>query len=179
MPKKVCAPSLKNALQNSGEMMTPHAKAQPPTEIDLVRDDTLRQFLGYHLKRTSNDILADLAKTLKPFDLRMLTYTALVLIVDNPGMRQFQLADAMDVERSNLVVLLDELERRDLIVRDKVPTDRRAYALRPTLTGRKLYEKAVKAVRNHEKALLAGTDPKQINDLISLLRQIRLNLSES
>ena len=101
-----------------------------------VSDATMRGFVGYQIKRAFNVIQDDLAKTLKPFELRMLTYTALVLIVDNPGMRQSQLADAMDIERPNLVVIIDELERRELIVRDRVPTDRRAYALKATLAGR-------------------------------------------
>ena len=51
-----------------------------------VKDETLRNLVGYQMKRAFNVIQADLVKTLKPFDLRMLTYTALVLIVDNPGL---------------------------------------------------------------------------------------------
>lgn len=172
-------PFLKSGHQNSGPDMSPKSKIQSPTQVEIVRDDTLRQFLGYHLKRTSNAILADLAETLKPYDLRMLTYTALVLIVDNPGMRQYQLADAMDIERSNLVVLLDELERRDLIIREKVPTDRRAYALRATLPGNRLCQKAIAAVVAHEKAILGATNPDKIEDLITLLREIRTQLSRT
>lgn len=159
--------------------MAKSKKSSTETEVSVVRDDTLRQFLGYHLKRTSNDILADLAETLKPFDLRMLTYTALVLIVDNPGMRQYQLADAMDIERSNLVIVLDELERRDLILRDRVPTDRRAYALRATLPGSRMCQKAIAAVVAHEKALLGAISPERLDDLITVLREIRIQLSRS
>ena len=51
-----------------------------------INDDTLRTFVGYHLKRSFNVIQSDLIETLRPFDLRMLTYSALVLIVDNPGL---------------------------------------------------------------------------------------------
>ena len=86
-----------------------------------------------------------------------MTYTALVLIVDNPGLRQSQLAAAMDVERPNMVVIVDELEGRELIVRERAPTDGRAYALKATLAGRQLYEKAVAAVTAHE-APIAGCD---------------------
>lgn len=124
-----------------------------------VSDKTLRAFLGYQMKRTFNVIQSDLSQTLKPFDLRMLTYTALVLIVDNPGLRQSQLAEAMDIERPNLVVIIDELERRDLIIRDRLANDRRAYALMPTLAGRRLCEKAVAAAEAHEKRLLRDLNP--------------------
>lgn len=136
----------------------------PPAHVAVedacISDDTLRQFMGYHLKRASNAVLGDLARVLKPFDLRMITYTALVLIVDNPGLRQSQLADAMDIERPNLVVILDELEQRDLIVRDTDPRDRRAYALRATSKGRALYDRSVRAVKAHERVLLQGIPPE-------------------
>lgn len=141
----------------------------------VVNDATLKQFVGYHLKRASNLILADLAQTLAPYELRTLTYTSLVLIVDNPGIRQYQLADAMDIERPNLVVIVDELEQRELIIREKVPTDRRAYALQPTLAGKRLYKKATKAVKEHEqnrfKAISQSEQKKIVAALGKLLEQ--------
>ncbi len=143
-----------------------------PSRDAPVSDATLRVFVGYHMKRAFNVIQADLSRTLAPFDLRMLTYTALVLIVDNPGLRQSQLAAAMDMERPNLVVLLDELEARALITRDRVPTDRRAYALRATLAGTQLCKQAVSAVTSHEERLLDGIDKDARAALIATLRRI-------
>jgi len=148
------------------------SKSAGPSAVTRVSDETLRNFIGYHMKRAFNVVQSDLAHTLKPFDLRMLTYTALVLIVDNPGMRQSQLADAMDIERPNLVVIIDELERREIITRDRVPTDRRAYALKATLAGRQLYDKAVAAVTAHEEKLLAGLDADAIETVIAAMKAI-------
>lgn len=141
--------------------------------VQFVADDTtLKQFIGYHLKRTTNIMLADLARTLAPHELRMLTYTALVLIVDNPGIRQYQLADAMDIERPNLVVIVDELEQRGFIVRDKVPTDRRAYALQPTLAGKRLYKKATKSVTEHEQILFKDISQADRKKVVTTLSQL-------
>lgn len=152
-------------------MTRPDPRSAPPV-VDHVSDATLRGFAGYHMKRAFNVVQADLAATLKPFELRMITYSALVLIVDNPGLRQSQLADAMDIERPNLVVIIDELERRDLILREKVPTDRRAYALMPTLAGRQLCARAVAAVRDHEKRLLANLSDDETAAMIRALVRI-------
>lgn len=142
-------------------------------EIPPVNDDTLQQFLGYHMKRAFNVIQADLSATLKPFDLRMLTYTALILICDNSGLSQTQLAAAMDIERPNLVVIVDELERRDLIVRERVPTDRRVYALKPTYAGMGLRDKAVTAVIAHEARLFNELDTKARLAMVATLSSIR------
>ncbi len=137
-----------------------------------VDDTTLRQLVGYHMKRAFNVIQTDLLRTLKPFELRMLTYTALVLISDNPGIRQSQLATAMDIERPNLVVIIDELERRDLIMRERVPTDRRAYALKPTLAGTQLCKQAVAAVTAHATRLLAILDTDARDVVVAAMKTI-------
>ena len=148
-------------------------KIQQKTSNEMVNDETLQGFVGHHIKRASNVVQSDLLQTLKPFELRILTYTALVLIVDNPGLSQTQLAGAMDVERPNLVVVIDELEQRELIVRERVPTDRRAYALQVTLQGRRLFDKAVQAVKAHEKSLLQGIDAQTQTTVIAALQQIQ------
>lgn len=145
------------------------------TDADVFRanDKTLQGLVGYHMKRAFNVVQADLTKTLKPYELRMLTYTALVLIVDNPGLSQSQLAHAMDVERPNLVVIVDELEQRDLITRNRVPTDRRAYALLATLQGQNLCRRAVKAVVAHEDMLFHGIDAQTRNTVVQALQLIQ------
>lgn len=142
-----------------------------------VNDTTLNSLLGYHLKRAFNIVQSDLTKTLKPFELRMLTFTALILIVDNPGLSQSQLADAMDIERPNLVVIIDELEQRRLIIRDRVRTDRRIWALKPTPSGVSLSKKALAATRAHEAKLLAGLDAKITSELMSTATALHHHLN--
>ncbi|WP_204115250.1 MarR family winged helix-turn-helix transcriptional regulator [Shimia biformata] len=153
-------------------MKKPAQTSATTTDILMVSDATLRGFVGYHMKRAFNVVQADLVRTLQPFELRMLTYSALVLIVDNPGLRQSQLADAMDIERPNLVVILDELEGRELVSRDRVPTDRRAYALTATPAGQLLCKRAVAAVEAHERALLSGLDDATRATLVAALSKI-------
>lgn len=124
-----------------------------------VTDAALRGFLGYHLRRASRAVQADLASALAPFGLRMITFTALRLIAGNPGMRQSQLARALSVERSNLVQIMDELERQGLIRRERMPADRRAYALHATTEGERLHGAALRAVEAHE-ARVFGAVPE-------------------
>ena len=145
---------------------------------DKVSDASLQRHAGYHMKRAFNVVQADLNATLKPFGLRMVTYSALVIIVDNPGLRQAQLADAIQIERPNLVVILDELEEAGLISRDRVPTDRRAYALVATLAGQKLCKQALEAVDAHERRVYAGWDQETRNTVIGAMKQIRHHQEE-
>lgn len=144
----------------------------PLTDIHRVDDSILRSFFGYRMKRCFNVIQADLAQALKPFELRMLTYTALTLVVSNPGLRQSQLAEAMDVERPNLVTVIEELVRRDLITKERVPTDRRAYSLVATAAGQQVCEDATAAVKAHEETLLSELDAEMRAAAIEAMQRI-------
>ena len=141
------------------------------SEADL----TLRQFAGYSMKRAFNAIQADVNATLEPFGLRMVTFSALVVIVDNPGLRQSQLAEILAIERPNLVLIIDDLENRELITRERAPDDRRAHALKATLKGRRLHDKALKAVQEHEARMTAGLSPEHRQALIAALCLIERN----
>ncbi|WP_102107951.1 MarR family winged helix-turn-helix transcriptional regulator [Oceaniglobus roseus] len=121
-----------------------------------LSDSPLRSLLGYRLRRAWIGIRADLAETLRPLDLRMLTYTALVLIEANPGLSQARLAGLMTVERPNVVAIVDELARRGLVCRRRDPGDRRAYALDLTPRGRALSRAATEAVERHEARLFGA-----------------------
>lgn len=137
-----------------------------------VNDSSLRQFLGYHMKRAYNVLRSDLTKLLEPLGLRITTYSALTLIVDNPGIRQSELADALDIERPNMVLILDDLEQNGWIARERVPTDRRAYALTATPAGKRLCKKAVALDQQHEARFLSGLKSEDVGKLVHALNDI-------
>lgn len=152
------------------------AKTAPDTHH--VSDEALRHLVGFNIKRAMNVIAGDLRDTLTPFELRMVTFSALTLIGDNPSLSQAQLAAALAVERPNLVNVIEELAGRDLISRDRVPTDRRTNALRLTTQGARLLAQATEAVRAHEARLLDGIDPADIATLRAVLGRIERNGTE-
>ncbi len=137
-----------------------------------ITDNALRSFAGYTMKRAFNAIKADVTAALKPHGLRMVTFSALSVIDENPGLRQSQLALALAIERPNLVVLLDELEGAGLIARERVPEDRRAYALRPTEAGRAVLNAATEDVRRHDARMTAALTAEERAGLIAMLRGI-------
>ena len=151
--------------------LTPNGQDTPL--VSGVDDAVLRQFVGYNMKRAFNVVQADLTQTLKPLGLRMLTYTALVLIVENPGLSQSQLAAAMDVERPNLVEIIDELEQRALVLRRRVPADRRIYALTATPKGIQLCQKALAADKAHEARLFEEIPSQTIETMIETMQTVR------
>jgi len=82
------------------------------------------------------------------------------------------LADALSIERPNLVLVVDELEHRDLIVRHPAPGDRRAYALKATLQGLRLYDQALVSVRAHEARVTQHLSAADRESLLRMLTKI-------
>jgi len=124
-----------------------NAPARPLRSLEVP---TLEGFFGYHLRRASRIVLADLTKTLAPFDLRMITFSALAVVHDNPNLTQSALAGALDIEGPNLVQILDKLEKRNLVARRHATGDRRAKVLALTETGQQVFAQALAAVRHHD-----------------------------
>lgn len=143
------------------------ADAPEPADTDLTG------YIGYNLKRVLSLVQADLAQVLGAMELRALSFSALSIVVRNPGINQTQLAEALKIERSNLVQLIDELSERDLLVRTPVAGDRRRYALMPTTTGQRLCAKAEVAVSDHEARVFSMLDADERDVLLTLLRKVR------
>ena len=135
-------------------------------------DASLRSFVGYDMKRAFSVIQYDVNAVLTAFGLRMVTFSALVVIRDNPGLRQTRLAQILMIERPNLVLILDDLERADLVLRERCAEDRRAYELSVTEQGAQVCERAVRAVARHDARMTEGLSEAQCQALHRALQLI-------
>ena len=140
-----------------------------------ILDKSLLELTGYRMRRSTSSALARMQDVFAKFGLRRTTFSALALVVDNPGLRQSQLAEALAIERPNLVRIVDELEKAGLLQRKAVANDRRAYALEATHAGSALLERAMRAVRDFDQRLIAGLTPDQIEALHAALSTIDEN----
>ncbi|WP_420409738.1 MarR family winged helix-turn-helix transcriptional regulator [Hoeflea sp.] len=84
-----------------------------------------------------------LARELQPLDIKPPHLDILVNLYRTPGISQQDLADKLLVGRSNLSMLLPQMEKRGLLVRRSDPRDRRVLRLELTNDGTELTEKAI------------------------------------
>jgi DNA-binding MarR family transcriptional regulator len=145
---------------------------EPPAPSTAGLDRSLRQLVGYTMKRATNCMTADASRVLEPLGLRITTFSALSVICDTPDVTQSQLAASLNMERSNTVLIIDALEQAGLIGRHRVLTDRRSFALRATLAGTRRRRAAVAALEAHEDAMLSGLTAEERATLVALLRRI-------
>jgi DNA-binding MarR family transcriptional regulator len=150
----------------------PDRMPKPPPAEDGVNDAALRGTVGYNLRRAYLTLHDDFLASLADLDLRAVSFSTLSLVVDNPEINQSRLAAALSMEPSNIVVVIDELQQRALVTRNKVATDRRAYALRATLKGRRLRDRALRVIAEHEDRLLADFSREERAALVGMLNRI-------
>lgn len=152
--------------------MAPKGKIETAETPELAEDGAVRDLFGYRLKRAYM-VLHPLAQTgLADLGLRVLSFSCLSVIVRNPGIAPSALAEQLKMERSNIVVVLDELETLELISRTQQKTDRRRYALNATVRGRRLHDKAAETLRRNEARLLQGLSFEEQDQLAALLAKI-------
>lgn len=159
-------------------MRTQFVRSSKATSNNSI-DATLRHFLGYRLKRAYSSIRAEVLNRLEPLGLRITTFSALVLVVDNPGLRQSELAKALDIKRSNMVAVIDDLENNGWIKRKEVPTDRRAFSLFATKAGKNVYKKAVSVTTEYENHVAGSLNAKELNQFLAILEKIESTTGES
>ena len=131
------------------------------------------------LRRAQLAIFNDLTNCLKPFDVRPAQYAVLSVIEANPDINQEQLGDGLGIQRPNLSGLLDELERRNLVRRDRVQHDARSHALRLTADGAARMQKLHEARQEHQRRIGKILQPSTKAELLnSLAKLAELNASE-
>ena len=93
-------------------------------------------------------------------------------IRDNAGENQRQLAEHLGVLPSRLVLLLDELEGKGLVARQRSEHDRRNQQLLLTGKGTRLLEKVEAIAAAHEADLSSGLTESERETLIDLCSKL-------
>jgi DNA-binding MarR family transcriptional regulator len=95
----------------------------------------------------------------------------LTVLRDTGGSSQADLADLLQIDRTNLVGLLNELETAGWIERRRSPEDRRRHIVELTREGSERLSQVEFALAAVEDHVLAALSPAQREALYELLRQ--------
>ena len=98
--------------------------------------------------------------------------TVLMVIAGHGPLAQHALAGILDVNRTVMVHLIDDLESRGLVRRDRNPDDRRSYALSLTANGRRVLRRLTTALDRGERHLIEALSPPQHEQLRASLRRL-------
>ena len=108
---------------------------------------------------------------LADFGLRERSYSVLRLACSGLEPTQRELAEFLSLDPSQIVALVDELEKRGLVAREQGRTDRRQKIVLATADGEQLHAEAESALKECEERQLAALSAEEARTLRALLRK--------
>ena len=148
------------------------AVRKKPRDRESVRFGPLGDYLGYALRRAQMASVTGFLDAMKAVDLRPTQFAVLILIQQNPGVRQTEVCAALGLQKANFVPLLNELQRRGLAVRKEGVPDRRSSALHLTEHGAAVLQRASELHTQWEERLVARLGVGGREQLLELLKKL-------
>ena len=146
--------------------------AGPPALPPSMRDRV--PFLLYRASEIShslaNEMLADVPLSARQAGI-------MTLVTELAPMTQRALGDALRIDRTTMVTLLDDLEDKGYVTRQRHPRDRRAFLVHPTDSGRAAKLTAVRILDEQQRIFLAPLTPAERRQLAALLTRLSAQLA--
>lgn len=157
--------------------MSKQAKAGRTTSnVDADPDglslDGLDGLLGYRVRHAQVAIHRDFMTSLASLSLTQKQVATLWLIGTNSGASQAALANALDMDRATMMAVIDRLEERGFVNRQRSVSDRRRQELHLTPLGQASLKKAKAKIAEHERRMAQRLKSAERRMLLSLLRKI-------
>ncbi|GFE74999.1 MarR family winged helix-turn-helix transcriptional regulator [Novosphingobium sp. TCA1] len=95
--------------------------------------DLLAQLPGYALRRAANAVMGELGDILAEHGFRITEAAVLLLVRDRADLTSSQIGRTLDIQRANMVPLLNRLESAGWVRRE--PLDGKSMAIVPTAAG--------------------------------------------
>lgn len=151
---------------------TPSKEAADPRP-DLPRvPPALADRIGFLLAKSHAVAHARGNEALAPLGLHIKEYAGLNVLNATGPLSQQELGEVLGVDRTTMVAVVDELERKGLVQRDRNPDDRRAYALAVTDEGRSMLRRSRRLLATAERKFVAPLSPAEVDQLRDLLLRL-------
>ena len=125
--------------------------------------------------RTADLVRRTVSGVVEAQDVTLQQYNVLRILrgAGERGLPTLDIADRMIEQTPGITRLIDRLESKRLVLRERCPTDRRQVFCRITAEGLELLQRLDQPVRDAEATGLAGLSAEQIQQLLALLDCLR------
>lgn len=162
-----------NSFTTDARKMTEIGDLKVPGEIDPAASVDVRCYLGsslgYALHRARLSVIDRISEAFGDHDISVIEFLVLVVISQNPGVNQANLAEALAVERPRIVPTLNKLEKRGLAKRTVVAADGRIRQIQITRRGQQLVRILQKREQECQEEALALLGKFEAQTIVSSL----------
>lgn len=151
-----------------GGVIDLHAYSAP----SILRTAHMEEYFGYLVRRLDNKIYASFLRALAEHEITPARFTALSIIGANPGVRQVDIARALDIARPAALKLVNQLVDLGLVETHPIPSDKRIGALALSARGQAMMAEFERGVREHEALICAPLSGSERETLTRLLRKL-------
>jgi DNA-binding MarR family transcriptional regulator len=128
--------------------------------------------LGYLLKHANLRYAELTGAALAPLGIDTREWVTLMYLDSQPQLSQAEAAKRLGIDRTTMVAVIDQLERKGLVARRPHPDDRRKNAVEVTPAGRDLRERADRQIDECERRFLAGLGQAEARQLKRALHAV-------
>ncbi|HSW06176.1 MarR family winged helix-turn-helix transcriptional regulator [Aquabacterium sp.] len=147
--------------------------AEPRVAPATVSLGTLADVLGYHIAQAAVTTVDMFERHVgERFNLRKVEFSILMLLLENGPLSPKRLGQVLALTAPNLTLLLDRLQQRGLLLRERNQTDRRSQNIVLTDSGQRLSRDAAAAAGPMERELDGRLSAAERAMLLELLRKV-------
>ncbi len=136
----------------------------------------LDSYLPYLLNRAGSRIATAFGEEMRPLGASLQIWRVLAALREKDGRRMGDLSQTTSIDVSTLTRLVDNMERKGLVVRQRDPVDSRAIALFATAAGRRLTQRILPIATRYENVALKGFSAREAAVLRQALRRLYANM---
>jgi DNA-binding MarR family transcriptional regulator len=142
------------------------------TEDKVAELGGLNGIVGFHIRLAHGAVYRHFTETFAELDLTQKQVSALWLVGDHPGISQIALGGRLRMDRATTMTIVNRLQERAYLRRERSASDARKQALHLTEAGRAALAEAKDCIGAHEAWLKARFTPAEIEKLVEMLARI-------
>jgi DNA-binding MarR family transcriptional regulator len=150
-------------------------KSEPLYDPATIR---LESSLGYFLAKARNVLIARTDQALKPLDLTAQQIGVIMLLASGRAHTPFELSREMTYDSGSMTRMLDRLEKKGFVVRERSESDRRIVELKLTQQGLDAAARLPQIGATVLNQQLSGFTRQELDTLTGLLARLIANAAD-
>ncbi len=132
----------------------------------------INDIVGFHIRLAHGACYRHFTETFAELELTQKQVSVMWLVADHPGISQIDLGQRLRMDRATTMTIINRLQARQFLRREKSPTDGRKQALYLTDQGQSVLAEAKLAIREHENWVKSRFTDAEVKTLVELLSRI-------